>query len=373
MKRREDGRYCKQILVGYKPDGTKKMKTVYGKTIKEVEHKANEVYRQIELGVNVSEKLTVAQWADIWLKTFKIDVANNTYERYAGIVRNQINPTLGEILLTNVKLNILKKLINDMSDKYAPATVKKTKDVLHQIFKQAVRSQYIPINPAENIVTPKFYQQDRETIPAAHIKNIVEFCKDYKHGAFIMTLLYTGLRRGEILALQVKDIDFGDGQISVNKAVEFLGNSPNIKVPKTPKSIRTIPILSPLVPYLERVMAGRDENDYVFVGHDGNLYTKSSIQRLFKAFNRDYNQYIANLKTELDKPVSFTMHQFRHTFCTMMYDAGVDVKMAQNILGHSSINVTLEIYTHLSQYKNKINVDKMNTYIENQFKNSRKL
>ena len=239
MKRREDGRYCKQILVGYKPDGTKKMKTVYGKTIKEVEH--NEVYRQIELGVNVSEKLTVAQWADIWLKTFKIDVANNTYERYAGIVRNQINPTLGEILLTNVKLNILQKLINDMSDKYAPATVKKTKDVLHQIFKQAVRSQYIPINPAENIVTPKFYQQDRETIPAEHIKNIVEFCKDYKHGAFIMTLLYTGLRRGEIMAL-----------------------------------------------------------------------------------------------------------------------------MVQNILGHSSINVTLEIYTHLSRYKNKINVDKMNTYIENQ-------
>ena len=369
MKRRTDGRYCKQVLVGYKPDGTRKMKTVYGKTIKEVEYKMNEIRRQIELGVNVSEKLTVAQWADIWLKTFKTDVANNTYERYAGIIRNQINPVLGDLLLTNVRLNILQKLIIDMANEYAPATVKKTKDVLHQMFKQAVCSQYIPLNPAENIVTPKFYQQNRDAISVEHIKTIVEFCKDYKNGAFIMTLLYTGLRRGEILALQVKDIDFVSGQITVNKAVEFIGNSPNIKVPKTPKSIRVIPILSPLIPYLKKVTDEKSGDDYVFATHDGKIYTKSSIQRLFKAFNRDYNQYISTLQLMgSEDAVSFTMHQFRHTFCTMLYDAGVDMKTAQNILGHSSINVTLEIYTHLSQYKNKINLDKMNTYIENQIK-----
>jgi len=355
-------------MVGYKPDGTRRMKTIYGTTIKEVEKKERELRGNIELGLNVSDKLTVRQWSDIWLKTFKTNIANNTYVRYSGIVRNQINPVLGDMLLSNVRLNILQKLINDMAEKYAPATVKKTKDVLHQMFQQAVRSQYIPINPAENIVTPKFYQKNRETIPAEHIKTIVEFCRDYKNGAFIMTLLYTGLRRGEILALQVKDIDFVNGYISVTKAVEFLCNSPNIKVPKTPKSIRMIPILAPLIPYLKKITDGKNENDFVFTGYDGNLYTKSSIQRLFKAFNRDYNRYITRLKHQTDETVSFTMHQFRHTFCTMMYDAGVDVKTAQEILGHSSINVTLDIYTHLSQYKKEINIDKINAYIENQSK-----
>jgi len=179
-----------------------------------------------------------------------------------------------------------------------------------------------------------------------------------------MTLLYTGLRRGEILALQVKDIDFVKGYITVNKAVEFLCNSPNIKVPKTPKSIRMIPILDPLIPYLKNMTDGKNENDFVFTGYDGNLYTKSSIQRLFKAFNRDYNRYIGSLNNQADETVSFTMHQFRHTFCTMMYDAGVDVKTAQDILGHSSINVTLDIYTHLSREKKKINIERMNAYIE---------
>lgn len=269
--------------------------------------------------------------------------------------------------MKNVRLNMLQKLINDMSEKYAPATVKKTKDILHQMFQQAVRSQYIPINPAENIVTPKFYQKNRETIPTEHIRNIVEFCRGYKHGAFIMTLLYTGMRRGEILALQVKDIDFVNGYITVNKAVEFLCNSPNIKVPKTPKSVRTIPILAPLVPYLKTMTEGKNESNFVFTGYDGNLYTKSSVQRLFKAFNRDYNRYINRSKAEEEhETVLFTMHQFRHTFCTMMYDAGVDVKTAQDILGHSSVNVTLDIYTHLSREKKNINIDKMNAYIANQ-------
>ena len=174
------------------------------------------------------------------------------------------------------------------------------------------------------------------------------------------------MRRGEILALQVKDNDLESGYISVNKAVEFLGNTPNIKVPKTPKSIRMIPILFPLLPYLEKAIAEKDKNEYVFTDRDGNLYTKSSVQRLFKSFNREYNNYINNMQMGSGELLSFTMHQFRHTFCTMMYDAGVDVKTAQNILGHNSVNITLDIYTHLSGYKKSINVDKMNSYIENQ-------
>ena len=81
-KKRADGRYCKQILVGYQPDGKRKMKTLYGKTIKEVEKKERELREQIESGINVIDNITVGEWADIWLKTFKSNIANNTYTRY---------------------------------------------------------------------------------------------------------------------------------------------------------------------------------------------------------------------------------------------------------------------------------------------------
>ncbi len=286
--------------------------------------------------------------------------------RYAGIVRNQINPVIGDMQLEKVRVHIVQRLVNSLIGEYAPATVKKTKDVLHQMFQQAVRSQYIPLNPAENIAVPKHSQNDREVIPIEHKKKIEEFCEKYKHGAFVMTLLYTGMRRGEILALTVKDIDFENGMINVDKAVEFVCNHPNIKVPKTPKSIRKIPILNPLVPYLKILVKGKREDALLFPGYDGELYTKSSVQRLFRAFNRDYNKYINRFKQEDYEFVHFTMHQFRHTFCTMLYEADVDVKTAQEILGHNSVTVTLDIYTHLSKQRKRMNVDKINSFIESQ-------
>ena len=374
MKKREDGRYCKQVFLGYKDDGRRKFRTVYGQTIKEVEKKSRELVNQIDIGINLIDELTVREWSEIWLKTFKVDIANNTFVRYAGIVRNQINPVIGDMPLEKVRIHIVQRLINSLIGEYSPASVKKTKDVLHQMFQQAVRSQYIPINPAENIAVPKHFQNNREVIPARHKKEIERFCEKYKHGAFIMTLLYTGMRRGEILALTVKDIDFENGMINVDKAVEFICNHPNVKVPKTPKSIRKIPILNPLIPYLKILTTGKSKDDLLFPGYDGELYTKSSVQRLFRAFNRDYNNYINRYREEDDyELVHFTMHQFRHTFCTMLYEADVDVKTAQEILGHNSVTVTLDIYTHLSQQRKKMNVDKINSFIEKQYNVSQML
>ncbi len=358
MKKRADGRYCKQVLIGYNPDGTRKMKTIYGKTIKEVEKKERELRGQIETGLNVVDEITVSEWADLWLKTFKSNIANNTYTRYEGIIIHQIKPHLGHIPINKVRLGMIQSMINELKQYLAPATIKKIKDVTHQMFQQAVKSQYIPFNPAEGVDIPKVTQQNRQAIPKEHIKNIEQFCKIYKNGSFIMCLLYTGMRRGEILALKAEDIDMENGVIRVTKAVEFIKNSPSIKTPKTPKSIRTIPILNPLIPYLKTQLIGKKKNDVVFCNYKGELYDKSGIQVLFRDFNNEYNKYIQN-----ESCVHFTMHQFRHTFCTMLYNAGVDVKMAQDIMGHNSVNVTLDIYTHLSQESKKISADKINTYL----------
>ena len=130
-KKRTDGRYSKQILVGYKPDGKRKMKTIYGKTIKEVEIKERELRDNMEAGINVVDTITVSEWADIWLKTFKSNIAHNTYTRYEGIIKKQITPYIGNIQLKKVRLNTVQSMINEIRETLAPATVKKTKDVLH--------------------------------------------------------------------------------------------------------------------------------------------------------------------------------------------------------------------------------------------------
>ena len=227
-----------------------------------------------------------------------------------------------------------------------------------QIFKQAVKAQYISFNPADGIDIPKLEQVDRTPIPEEHIKGISNFCNEYERGAMIMTLLYTGMRRGEMLAITVDDVDFDMGVIKVRKSVEFIKNSPNIKLPKTKKSIRNIPILNPLLPYLKEVTQKKKKNDFVFCNKKNELYGKTEIQRAMQDFNKKYNMYLRG-----NDNVYFTAHQFRHTFATLLYNAGVDVKTAQEILGHSSVNITLDIYTHLDSKLKKINTDKLNDYI----------
>lgn len=358
-KKRADGRYCKQILVGYKPDGKRKMKTIYGKTIKEIEQKEREIRDQIDNGINVIDVITTGEWADKWLKTFKTNIAHNTYTRYEGIIDNQLKPYLGKIPLGKVKLDMVQAMINELGQSKSPATIKKIKDVMHQIFEQAIKSQYISFNPVNGVDVPKLKQETRKPIPQEHIKSIVEFCKCYQHGDLIMTLLYTGMRRGEILALTAGDIDMENMTIRVTKAVEFIQNNPRVKEPKTPKSIRTIPILECLKPYLKKALEGKKDNDIVFCDKSGNIYNMMAIRRLFIDFNEKYNAYLEND----EESVYFTMHQFRHTFCTLLYNAGVDVKMAQDILGHSSVSVTLGIYTHLTHESKQISANKINEYI----------
>ena len=365
MKKRADGRYCKQVLVGHNPNGTRKMKNIYGKTIKEVETKERKLLEQLECGINVIHEITVGEWADIWLKTFKSNIANNTYTRYEGIISNQIKPIVGKVPLEKIRLDTLQAMINLLKEDLSPASIKKVKDVMFQMFKQAVKSRYIQFNPAEGIDVPKLIPSNRTEIPEDHVKRIERFCRSYEHGDFIMCLLYTGMRRGEILALTVQDIDFENGIIVVNKAIEFIHNSPNVKTPKTPRSNRTIPILSPLLPYLIRATKNKSKNDVVFSNKHGSVYDRSGIQMLFRDFNKQYNKFLEeeNSISQITN-VHFTMHQFRHTFCTTLYNAGIDVKMAQDILGHNSVNVTLDIYTHLSQKAKKISTDKLNEYIK---------
>lgn len=361
MKKRTDGRYCKQIMVGYLPDGRRKMKNIYGKTKQEVEKKERELKNEIDKGVNFCDTITVGEWADTWLKTFKTDIAHNTYTRYEGIIDKQIKPMIGSRDIKNILPETIQKMINELSARLAPATVKKIRDVMHQMFEQALVARYISINPVKYVRLPPLTQKHRDAISDEEVTEITKFCKTYEQGAFIMTLLYTGMRRGEILALTKDDIDFNALTITINKAVEFVDDEPKIKSPKTPKSYRTIPILEPLIPYL-REMANAT-NKYLFT-KDGKLYGKASIESMFRTFLRRYNEYLNVAAVfEEKKTVKYTMHQFRHTFCTLLYKAGVDVKTIQDLLGHSSIGVTLDIYTHLDKTLKLKNIDKLNNYL----------
>lgn len=140
--------------------------------------------------------------------------------------------------------------------------------------------------------------------------------------------------------------------------------------PKITNGIRTIPLLNILKDVLQKRLGESKDDELVFKNDNGGMHTARSIANLWTRFLKNYNEFInMNIENEEDKiEAKFTMHQFRHPFATILYNAGVDIKTAQDVLGHATINITLDIYTHLEEKQKKINTDRLNDFVLNQSK-----
>ena len=168
-------------------------------------------------------------------------------------------------------------------------------------------------------------------------------------GLFPYFLLHTGMRRGELLALRWEDIDREHKLITVNKAVYFAGNTPQIKAPKTDSGRREIVLLDALAAVLPK-----DGKGYVFGGE--KPLTKCQVRKRWEKWCRE-----AGLATK-DGRAMVTPHQLRHAFATILFDAGIDAKVAQELLGHSSIQVTRDIYTHIRKSRMESTAETLNNY-----------
>ena len=151
-KKRYDDRYQIAVAIGYNSDGKIKRKLVYGKTQKEVQEKANELRMQHSMGIKIDTDITVSDWADTWLRTYKSGVGYNTIHMYSFIVENYIKANLGHIKLKDLKTAHLQKIVNENSTK--TRTMKQFKLTINQILEQALINDIIIKNPAKGISLP---------------------------------------------------------------------------------------------------------------------------------------------------------------------------------------------------------------------------
>ena len=173
-------------------------------------------------------------------------------------------------------------------------------------------------------------------------------------GVAVLVMLFCGLRRGEIVALTWNDVDFDAMTISVSKAATFGQNQANIKRPKTAAGNRIVPFPAQLLPIFRE--ARRNKSLYVCPTADGSMMTNTAWTTSWNSYMHYLNIQAGGRDASRSNPKvvamdRFTAHQLRHTYATMLYDAGVDVKTAQDFLGHADPTVTMNIYTHLSSQK----------------------
>lgn len=378
IKRRADGLYQRSITIGRKPDGKPIRKTIYAKTIKELEARAAEYERQLRLGtLSSDEKMTFGELAEIWFNEYKPKAGVNTKRMYAGLLNNHLLPAFGNMRLKDLKPHNLQTVINRMAEEgYAEKTLKEIKITANQIMELAMDNDVIFRNVFAKVEIPSIEAEERRTLSQDEIDLITNAYAGHRMGMPTLLMLYCGIRRGELLALTWGDVNLKDKRLRVNKAVYFDGNTAIIKAPKTKAGTRTVPIPDMLLPILR---GKRAASMMVCPAVTGQMMTQIAFKRAWESYMHYLNIKAGGSDKKRGKndaqgrptfiPAvqavdNITPHMLRHTYATMLYDAGVDVKSAQRFLGHADVETTLRIYTHLTEQKEQGAVDALNAHLD---------
>jgi len=282
----------------------------------------------------------------------------------------------GDRLITEIQPAEIQRTIMRMKDQgYAQKTVKTQLGVLRMILSHAVVHDppYILSNPAEYVTIPRGLPKTKRSAPEDDVMQIIMDSVDTAYfGLFPYLLLYTGCRRGEALALTWGDIDFKGKTISITKEIVYTNGLPTVKSTKTEAGVRTVPLLPALCERLEARLTD-DSTGYIFQSPDGRPMQENAFRRHWAHYCKDAGLVRDEPETKTRangteyqvhhyKP-TITPHMIRHGYSTILYEAGVDAKTAQSLMGHADIHTTLQIYTDIREKHRAAEIGKLTEYM----------
>ncbi|MBQ7799649.1 MAG: tyrosine-type recombinase/integrase [Oscillospiraceae bacterium] len=321
MTKRKDGLYQEVLKINGKT------KYFYGKTKAEVLRKVRIYEEEQERG-----KL-FKNVADEWWAFHENTIAHNTTKSYKPAYRRAVE-LFGEVPIKDILPSQINAVIEKFSQNRADKTVRTQLMVYNLIFRYAVQKGYALFNPVRDLTVPKNLPKKKRSSPSSQDIKRVKENTDIPFGMFAFWALYTGLRRGELMALEWKDVDVKNRTITVNKSLYHINNKPAIKLPKTKTSIGVVPILDALA---EKIKPGKG---LVFPNEQGEYITDTQ----FKYMWRKYCQTTG---------ITATPHQFRHAYATMLFENDIPPEEAQALLRHAQLSTTMDIYTDLREDKLK--------------------
>jgi integrase len=323
-----------------------------GSTKAEAERLRIELLHGIQNGVDLPiERLTVNDYLDRWLANVKRSLAPKTHHRYAELLDRHVRPVIGALLLEKVRPLQIQAIYTRMLDAgSAPRTVIQCGRIVHKALSDAVKFQLVRINPANATTLPHAERFSIPEMPIDEINRLLDVADEHGvYGGMVRLAVLTGMRLGEVSGLRWQDVDFASGTVAVRQTCQYVPGQGHIfKEPKTQHSHRAISVTEKGVAFLRRrkaqqaaarLVAGsayRSDLDLVFTNAIGEPVSSNTTRDAWKRITAQ-----AGVPT-------WRFHDLRHAHATLMLRAGVSLKVVSARLGHSSIAITADTYSHVT-------------------------
>lgn len=378
-------------------DGSGKRRYVYAKTLEELRIKEEQIAKDKSDGIKTEARYTTLnELFDLW-KTLKRGLKDNTFQNYNYLYDTFVRPVIGDKFVTKLKKSDIKRYYNYLADERGlkASTIDGVHTVLHQVLDVAVDDNYIRNNPSDRVLKELKQScfaksEKRMALTRAEQDLFLDFLKNsriYNHWYSIFAvMLGTGLRVGELTGLRWCDIDLDNGVIDVNHTLVYYSHRSenskqgcyfNINTPKTTASNRQVPMLDFVKEAFimekevqelldikcEAVIDGY--TDFIFVNRFGNVQHQGTLNKAIKRIIRDCNdeQFLKSDNPKVLLP-NFSCHTLRHTFTTRMCEAGVNVKVIQDALGHTDVSTTLNIYTDVTKELKRVEFEGLDSFFK---------
>lgn len=367
FSQRKDGLYQAR----YK-DRFGKTKTLYGRKLSDLkEEYAVAIASNINF-TSVRQEISLDTWFTQWIDIYKKkSVRPNTLREYTHIYNKNISPFMGNRNINSIVKSDIQWLVDKAyEDHYQHERQNKIKVILSDMFTRALEDDLVSKNPCKGVVIRTAKQIKAKALTVEEQEIFFEACKNTFYDNMFHVAVNTGLRPGELFALTKNDVDMENGFIKVDKTLvyqKYLTDERktfHLEPPKTKQSYRKVPINSVCKKYLEKQFELKDivskkrpkeQNDFLFV----TKYNTPLNSVIYTDAIRSIVKKINDLRSLDDAFPFFSGHTFRHTFATRCFENGVQAKVVQSYLGHASLKMTMDLYTHVLEDKLSTDIEKI--------------
>lgn len=361
-----------RYTIGFDPKtGKQRQKSISGKTQAAVAQKLREVTAEIGRGTYVEPcKLLTGEWLNTWEQDYTVDLKPSSVESYRYQIKNHIRPELGLVPLDKLTPQVVQHFYNDLIKKrgLSPGSVHHIHNILHNALQQAVEIGYLRDNPSTRCKLPRIEKKELKPLDEAAIRRFMEAAKNHPYEILFIVTLFTGMRRGEVLGLTWRCVDFDGGTLLVDRQLQRVKDRDSkgeyrLTSPKSGTWRRITPA-SFVLDLLRRQRSRQAEwrlragpawenNDLVFTNELGGHLYPGAVYCAFK-----------ELAASIGCPET-RFHDLRHSYAVAAVQSGDDIKTVQSNLGHASAAFTLNVYGHVTEKMKRDSAERMDKFIRN--------